>query len=336
MRVMMGARALAARLVSHCAHIVAKRSSLVVVALCTIAALPMAAAPAHFLWKVTGPRGGTMFLAGSLHLLTSEQLKASAAAMSDPAARSRALGAAGVILARHAQFPASASRELLKLAGEAVSTIRDPQQRAIAQSDWSVAMGQLLVKEAVQGARVAVWSRTQGVAAEMEALLKKAPDEWSQARLLALDHQLRLKLAENDKAVRSLEMALELVGKNAVLAERIENLRTIMQLAGTSAHERINAQISALLPEAEAKAGMEKAQALSHAALIYADIGARAKADQLAQTAQRTPGLSAPESVSISAEVIVRKDLAAAKIAHGGGLYAEAEQILQRLAAYLL
>ena len=33
MRVMMGARALAARLVSHCAHIVAKRSSLVVVAL---------------------------------------------------------------------------------------------------------------------------------------------------------------------------------------------------------------------------------------------------------------------------------------------------------------
>lgn len=72
MRVMMGARALAARLVSLRAGTVARRACLVVVALCTIAALQLAAAPAHFLWKVTGPRGGTMFLAGSLHLLTSE------------------------------------------------------------------------------------------------------------------------------------------------------------------------------------------------------------------------------------------------------------------------
>jgi uncharacterized protein YbaP (TraB family) len=37
-----------------------------------LAALQLHAAPASFLWKVTGPRGGTIYLAGSIHLMTSE------------------------------------------------------------------------------------------------------------------------------------------------------------------------------------------------------------------------------------------------------------------------
>ena len=50
----------------------AARLSLAVAALCTAAVLHLAAAPANFLWKATGPRGGTVFIAGSLHLLTDE------------------------------------------------------------------------------------------------------------------------------------------------------------------------------------------------------------------------------------------------------------------------
>lgn len=44
----------------------------VVVALAALAALQARAAAPSFLWKATGPRGGTVFLAGSIHLLSSE------------------------------------------------------------------------------------------------------------------------------------------------------------------------------------------------------------------------------------------------------------------------
>jgi uncharacterized protein len=43
-----------------------------VVTLVTLGALQLAAATPSFLWKATGPRGGTVFLAGSIHLLSSE------------------------------------------------------------------------------------------------------------------------------------------------------------------------------------------------------------------------------------------------------------------------
>ncbi|MGE3958872.1 MAG: TraB/GumN family protein [Vicinamibacterales bacterium] len=36
------------------------------------AAMAAQAAPASFLWRITGPKGGTVFLAGSLHLLSNE------------------------------------------------------------------------------------------------------------------------------------------------------------------------------------------------------------------------------------------------------------------------
>ncbi len=72
MRFMMGARALATGFGSWRARTALRGASLVVASLCTVAALQVSAAPANFLWKVTGPRGGTVFIAGSLHLLTSE------------------------------------------------------------------------------------------------------------------------------------------------------------------------------------------------------------------------------------------------------------------------
>ena len=45
---------------------------LVAATLIAVAALQLQAAAPSFLWKAVGPRGGTVYLAGSLHLLTSE------------------------------------------------------------------------------------------------------------------------------------------------------------------------------------------------------------------------------------------------------------------------
>ncbi len=265
-----------------------------------------------------------------------DALKASAAAMNDPAVRAQALSRAGVILIRHAQLPSSVSRDLLKLAADSLPAIRDPQQRSAVQGDWSVAVGEALSLESTSGARAAVWSRAQAAAAEVDAMIKKAPDEWSQARLYAIDHQLRGKLGQADKATQSLDAALALVTKVASLSDRAAKLRTIAQLAGTTARERLSVAIAALQPEAESKTGLEKAQTLTHLALLHADAGARAKADQTGLLAQQTPDLSATESMSISTELVVRGDMAAAKVQHAAGLYSEAERILQRLASYLL
>ena len=73
MQIMNAGRVLAGRVASfRHARATAVRASLVAAALCTVALLQVAAAPSNFLWKVTGPRGGTMFIAGSLHLLADE------------------------------------------------------------------------------------------------------------------------------------------------------------------------------------------------------------------------------------------------------------------------
>jgi uncharacterized protein YbaP (TraB family) len=52
-------------------HTLGRRAAAVALAI-VLAALQLQAAPASFLWKVTGPRGGAIYLAGSIHLMTSE------------------------------------------------------------------------------------------------------------------------------------------------------------------------------------------------------------------------------------------------------------------------
>ena len=51
--------------------------------------------------------------------------------------------------------------------------------------------------------------------------------------------------------------------------------------------------------------------------------------------AQATAGLSPAENTAISTELIVRSDLALARVLQGLGRYAEAESMLQRVGGYL-
>ena len=49
-----------------------KSIALATAAIVAVAVLQLQAAPASFLWKAAGPRGGSIFLAGSIHLMSSE------------------------------------------------------------------------------------------------------------------------------------------------------------------------------------------------------------------------------------------------------------------------
>jgi len=93
---------------------------------------------------------------------------------------------------------------------------------------------------------------------------------------------------------------------------------------------------ASLLSQLESKSGLEKAQALTHLALLYAHGGLPARAEQYRKMAQATSGLNPAENTAIATDLIVRSDLAMARVLQGLGRYAEAESLLQRVGGYLL
>jgi hypothetical protein len=70
--------------------------------------------------------------------------------------------------------------------------------------------------------------------------------------------------------------------------------------------------------------------------LIYADAGAKQQADAIASLVQTTPGLKPAEELGVATELLILSELAQARAMHGNGMYAEAENILRRLAGYML
>ena len=112
-------------------------------------------------------------------------------------------------------------------------------------------------------------------------------------------------------------------------------LRAIAHLSGAAALEPVQTAVNAFLVQLESQTGMVKAQALTQLALLQADAGLRAKADQYARMARDTPGVSASDAVTVNADLIVRGELAAARLLHGQGRYAESEVLLKGLADYM-
>ena len=94
--------------------------------------------------------------------------------------------------------------------------------------------------------------------------------------------------------------------------------------------------LTALETQALQKGGVERARVLTQLSLLSTETGSRAKAADLSQKARGATGLSAEDSVMVSTDLLVRGDLATAKLLHGLGLYAESESVLRELAGYLL
>jgi tetratricopeptide (TPR) repeat protein len=263
-----------------------------------------------------------------------EELKTKILAVTNPVERTQLLAQSAVILSRGGQLSADFPRVFLSLAAESLKTVPDAAQ-VQALGDLAVSMGEVFGNEASARARAGSWSKAQASAAQIEGLLKQAPDPWTQLRLHALDHQVQLQLGQNDKARKSLDTALALAGKNSNLAERATWLRSIAQLGDAAAQEQLEAAIATLESQLESKSGLEKAKALSQLSLLYANGGLPARADKYRRQAQSTAGLSPAESDAVNTDLIVRSDLAMARVLQGLGRYAEAESMLQRVGGYL-
>ncbi|RZJ26178.1 MAG: hypothetical protein EOO54_03840 [Haliea sp.] len=264
-----------------------------------------------------------------------DELKTRIMAVADAAERTQLLGQTAVILSRGGQLAPELPRAFLSLASESLKSVTGAAQPQ-ALGDLAVAMGEVFAHETAARARAGMWSKAQASAAQIDGLIKQAPDPWAQVRLHAVDHQIKLQLGQHDKAKQSLDAALAQAGKNSNLAERATWLRSIAQLADAAAQEQMDAVTASLQSQLESKSGMEKAQALTQLSLLYAQGGLPSRAEQYRRLAQSTTGLSRAEAVAINTDLIVRSDLAMARVLQGLGRYAEAEAMLQRVGGYLL
>jgi hypothetical protein len=157
-----------------------------------------------------------------------------------------------------------------------------------------------------------------------------------QARLLALDSRLKAQQGKADLAGQSLARSLQLVEQVADLPARALLLQQVARLTDAGAAGRIDAAAAALQAQAMQRPGMERARTLAELSVLHANAGMRLKSSELAAAAAATPNLGDADAIAIHTQLIVQRDLAAARLLHEAGQYAQAEALLRRLGEYLL
>ncbi len=277
---------------------------------------------------------GIQKLDGSQAKAAAEDLKAKTMAVVSPVERTQLLGNMAVILSRLPQVPADIPRAFLSLGAESLKAVAAPQN-STSLGDLAVSMAQVFSSETAARAKSGAWNKAQASAAQVQDLIKQAPDPWAQSRLQAVDHQIQLQLGQNDKAGQSLAAALAPLLKSGTPLEQAIRLRTVARLSDGAVEETFQAATASLQAQLEPKSGLEKAQALTHISLLYATAGLPAKASQFRQMAQNTAGISAAEAALVNTDLIVRSDLATARVLQSVGRYAEAEVLLQKVGGYL-
>ena len=263
-----------------------------------------------------------------------QALKTTTQAMANAQDKVLLQGQIADILSRSLPLSSNEPRAFLSLAAESLKSISGPQL-VIAQSNLAVSMARVFLRETTVRAKMGLWSKAKAGAAQVEGLIKPAPDGWGQARLYAVDYQAKQQTGQNDKAAKSLESALELAGKVGSLVERAVWLRSIAQLSDAGTNEQFETVANALQNQANVKTGLERAQVLTELSLLYIESGLPGRATALRVQAQSTTGLSTTDLASINVDLIARGDMATAKMLHGLGRFAEAEAVLQRLGSYL-
>ncbi|WP_395685921.1 hypothetical protein [Caenimonas koreensis] len=263
-----------------------------------------------------------------------DALLAQAMALPDPYTRARALMEAGVIAARHPGLPPETARLFLTKSSDALPEIQGALL-AGAMSDWAVSLGEVVLAEATARARAGHWSRARALGQQVETLIAQAPDAASQARLYAIDYQVKSLLGQGDKLQASLDAALGLAAKQPGLIDRAGLLRNVARLSGAAMHDKMAAAIESVKTAGVAASGFERMRTLTLLALLHADAGMRARAGEFTQLALATPRLSEVETTELTADVLLRGDMATARALHRDGLYVEAEALLQRLGSFL-
>ena len=119
------------------------------------------------------------------------------------------------------------------------------------------------------------------------------------------------------------------------LSGRAVLLRAIAKLSGAAALEPVQLAVRSLVAQLGLQSGVDKVKALTQLALLQADAGLNARAEEYRRVAVETGGVSPPELAVIQSELMFRTNLAVASLMHSQGRYAESELVWQGLATYL-
>lgn len=262
-------------------------------------------------------------------------LKQAVTAISDPTERVVTLSRVGAILGQQGQLPPEIARGFLAQASESANAIPVAKLRAAALGEWVVATAEIHATESTAQAKAGLHGPARAGAEQVERLVRQAPDDRSRVRQLAIDYRLRQQVGDTEKAAASLDAAIALITKIDNLAERTAALRTISQIAGIGAAERIQLAVTAIEPLLETKTGIERARSLANLALLNAEQGQTARADRYAQLARTSPSLSPADAIAVTADLLMQREVTAAKVQQAGGRFADADQGLRRVGGYL-
>jgi len=267
---------------------------------------------------------------------TADQLLQEAQKLGDVPTRVIALTQAAVALAHQPQLPRDAARAFIARAGESIPEISAPERRDQVVAIWAAGMGSVMLNESLVAARAGRWSVVREDTASLVAMTQKAPPP-AQSRLLAMISQMQSMQGDLAGAARSLDSALDLMGRDSNLANRASTLRAIATGVG-SMNEKISAAGDVLQAQAQAAGGdsAARAQALVQLSLMNAENGSRSKAEETALAARKVAGLAPADALDIEAQLIVRSDMVGARALQGVGMYGEAESLVRRVGGYLL
>ncbi|MBK8073889.1 MAG: hypothetical protein IPK34_18505 [Ramlibacter sp.] len=263
-------------------------------------------------------------------------LKDEISKITDPVERTLAFARAGSILSRHATLPREAGLGFIVLAGESIKSLPAAQQQNV-MGDWTVAMGEALLADLSDSARTGRWARAQALYTRLSATVAQAPSADAAARLQGIEYRARIAMGLADKVDAAIETGLMWVSKAGGAAAQARALRGLVAVSENPSHPKFQDALARVQGLADAAKGAERVKALGELAQLMAEAGQRDKAVRLRdQASEASASLPPAEGSALTAELLVRVDLALARARHAEAAYADAESLLQRVAGYLL
>ena len=265
-----------------------------------------------------------------------DALRTDAVAVPDALMRMRTLLHIAVILNGSTTLPPEAHVAFFTLAREAMGSLTEVAHKEQALGEFLTSTARVLLAEEEVKARAGAWVRVKAISKELEALVSQAPTPEFATQLAALDIRGKLRLAHRDEAVARLVTTLDQLDQHANLPERAQYLRILADDSELLGHERFQASLNRLVAAADAKVGVAQAQVMAQLSLIHADAGQADKQEVYSKRAQAVPGLKPEELLQIQANLLVSRDIAAARRFSRAQAYVDAETHIQRVAGYLL
>lgn len=253
-----------------------------------------------------------------------------------PAARAALMGSVATVLARHDNVPDALALACLADAGEALKSVADGAQRQAAIDDWLVDTGDLLLAQLARHARLGRWQQAQLLVGQLDTLAAQARSAHAVLLLQALRARAQELIGQPSKAEKLLTDALKAWQQKGGPAQQAEGLRALAVRAGDIAQPELFQFTAQLATAADALHGSDRAHALTSLALMQAEAGENERFEALKAMLRQSPEASRPELASLTAQLLVGGELAAARAEQRSGAFGLAETRVRKVAAYFL